>query len=397
MRSDPLAFLQDGLRDLEARGLLRSRVTVEGPQGATLRIGGREVVNFSSNDYLGLASHPALVAAAKEALDRYGVGSGASRLITGDTEAHRALEQELADLKGTEAVLVFNSGYHANTGIIPALVGEGDVVFSDALNHASLIDGCRLAKAERVVYRHVDPEDLESHLRRHRTARRKLIVTDALFSMDGDLAPLPELCEIAERHGALLMVDEAHATGVFGPRGAGVAAHFGVTDRVQVHMGTLGKALGAFGAYVAGRATLVEWLFNRARSFVFTTGLPPTVCAAARAAVTLPEGEVLRGRLWANVAYLKRGLEALGFEASASPSQIVPLVLGDARRTMEASDALKARGLWVQGIRPPTVPEGTSRLRITVMATHSQAHLDRLLEGLGEVLGSRRRAGGARA
>ena len=393
MTGDPLAFLEEALLRLDTEGLLRTRTTVDGPQGAVLRAGDRELVNFSSNDYLGLASHPAIVAAARGALDRAGFGSGASRLITGDMADHRALEAAIAEVKGTEDALVFNSGYHANTGVIPALVGEGDVVFSDALNHASIIDGCRLAKAERVIYRHGDVADLEAKLRAHRSARRRLVVTDSLFSMDGDLAPLPEICEAAEAYGALVMIDEAHATGVFGPRGAGVAAHFGVTERVHVHMGTLGKALGALGAYVSGRRTLTEWLFNRARSFVFTTGLPPSVCAAARAALTLPDAEERRARLWANVAYLRRGLEALGLEVGGE-SQILPIVIGDNVRTMAMSEALKARGLWVQGIRPPTVPEGTARLRVTVMATHTEAHLNRLLEALEDLIGCRRRAGG---
>lgn len=382
-----LDFLEAGLRGLEAKDLLRRPVPVEGPQGAEIVVGGRTFVGFSSNDYLGLAAHPALVAAAKAALDAEGLGAGASRLVTGSLSAHRRLEAALAGLKGTERALLFNSGHNANVGAVPALVGPGDVILSDALNHASIIDGCRLSRAEVRVYRHGDVDDLAANLEAARGARRRLVVTDSVFSMDGDLAPLAELVDLADAHGAMVMVDEAHATGVFGARGAGLAEHLGLSHRIDVQMGTLGKALGAFGAYVAGEARLYDWLWHRARSLVFTTALPPAVCAAAEAAVGLVRDDAagLRARLWRNVARFKTGLSTLGLDPG-TPSQIFPIVVGDARRAVEVSEALEARGILARAIRPPTVPEGTSRLRMTVTAAHTDAHLDAALEALEDVL-----------
>ena len=374
-------FIQDELQALKSASLYRRLRSVAGDQGPTLMVDGREVLNFSSNNYLGLANHPALGKAATAAIERYGCGSGASRLISGNMTLHEELEIKLARLKRTEAALVFNSGYQANTGIIPTLVGEGDAVFSDSLNHASIIDGCRLSRAKIVVYRHCDLDQLEHGLKQAPRSSRKLIVTESLFSMDGDEAPLREIVELSERYDAMTMVDEAHATGVYEPDGAGLVSHLRLGDRVIVQMGTLGKALGGFGAYVAGSAALRELLINRCRSFIFTTSLPPVVMAMAIAAVELINSEPERRRaLRNNCARVRDGLARLGFSLGDSRSQILPLMIGDAGECMRLSERLLDRGVFAQGIRPPTVPPGTSRLRITLMATHTSDQIDRALE-----------------
>jgi len=379
-------FIEAELEELKRQGLYRRLRRVEGEQGPTLNLDGQEVLNFSSNNYLGLANHPALRAAGKEAIERYGCGSGASRLISGNMTLHEKLEAKIAALKGTEAALVFNSGYQANIGVLSALAGEGDVILSDALNHASIIDGCRLSRATVVVYPHCDLGILEDGLKNAPARIRKLIVTETLFSMDGDEAPLAEIVNLAERYGAMVMVDEAHATGVFGPNGAGVVAKLGLGNRVPVQMGTLGKALGAFGAYVAGSSELRELLINRSRSFIFTTSLPPAVMAMAIAAIDLVYKEPQRRlALWHNCRALRDGLKKLGFSLGESQSQIQPLVIGDAQKCMDFSERLLQKGVFAQGIRPPTVPPGTSRLRITLMATHTHENLHRALKAFEEV------------
>ncbi|HWP60188.1 MAG TPA: 8-amino-7-oxononanoate synthase [Candidatus Acidoferrales bacterium] len=383
-------FILKELRALREAGLYRSLKRVQGEQGPTLMIEGRELLNFCSNNYLGLAGHPALCAAAKEAIDRYGCGSGASRLISGNLELHEQLEEKIAALKGTEAALVFNSGYQANTGLLSCLAGEGDTIFSDALNHASIIDGCRLTRARVVVYPHGDIARLEDELKKTTTGK-KLIVTETIFSMDGDEAPLAEIVELAERFGALVMVDEAHATGVAGPNGAGVVAKLGLGERILVQMGTLGKALGSFGAYVAGSKALRELIINRCRTFIFTTSLPPSVLAASIAAIELVRKEPERRlALWHNVRALRDGLKRMGLRLSESQSQIQPVIIGDARRCMALSARLFEKGLFCQGIRPPTVPAGTSRLRVTVMATHSHEHLRQAFKIFAEALNESR-------
>jgi glycine C-acetyltransferase len=381
----------DFLAELEALkrgGLYRTLRRVDGEQAAEIVLDGRAVLNFSSNNYLGLATHPALKKAAQDAIERYGCGSAASRLISGNTALYDELEAKIARLKSAPAALVFNSGYQANAGILPALAGAGDVIFSDALNHASLIDGCRLARAETIVYPHGDVPFLEDALKKAPARGRKLIVTETIFSMDGDEAPLAEIVELAERHGAMVMVDEAHATGVYGPNGAGVAAQLGVADRIAIQMGTLGKALGGFGAYVACAEPLRELLVNRCRSFIFTTALPPPVLAAASAAVDILYAEPQRRlALWHNVRALREGLRALGFTIGASESQIMPIIIGGAEKCMALSARLLEKGVFVQGIRPPTVAEGTSRLRITAMATHTHEQLHRALKAFEDVRG----------
>ena len=379
-------FIENELKALRNDSLYRSLRSVAGEQDAVLTVDGRQVLNFSSNNYLGLANHPALREAAKEAIDRYGCGSGASRLISGNMTLHEELERKIAELKGTEAALVFNSGFQANTGIIPVLVGEGDVILSDGLNHASIIDGCRLARAKIFVYRHCDMNELEQGLKNSPPDGRKLIVTESLFSMDGDEAPLADIVSLAENHGALVMVDEAHATGVYEPNGAGLVAKLGLGERILVQMGTLGKAIGGFGAYVAGSEALRELLINRCRSFIFTTSLPPVVMAMAIAAINLIEKEPERRRtLRDNCQRLRGGLESLGYSLGTSQSQILPLMIGEATQCMDLSANLLQRGLFAQGIRPPTVPPGTSRLRITLMATHRPEHIDQALRVFQEV------------
>ncbi|HEX9147111.1 MAG TPA: 8-amino-7-oxononanoate synthase [Candidatus Binatia bacterium] len=379
-------FIDAELQALKNASLYRRLRTVAGEQGPTLIVDGREVINFSSNNYLGLANHPALREAAKDAIDRYGCGSGASRLISGNMTLHEELEAKLAELKGTEAALVFNSGFQANVGIISTLIGQGDALFSDALNHASIIDGCRLSRAKVYVYRHADLQRLEDCLKQASACRRKLIVTETLFSMDGDEAPLNEIVDLAEKYDAVLMVDEAHATGVYGPNGAGIIAKLGLRDRVPIQMGTLGKALGGFGAYVAGSAAFRELLINRCRSFIYTTALPPAVMAMGIAALGIVQREPERRRtLWENCAKLRTGLTALGYSIAGSQSQIMPLMVGDADECMRLSERLLERGIFAQGIRPPTVPPGTSRLRITVMSTHTGERLERALGAFEEV------------
>ena len=386
----PRGFIETELVKIKEAGLYRRMRRVEGDQGPTVWIDGCEVVNFSSNNYLGIANHPELAAAAKEAIDRYGCGSGASRLISGNMALHEELENRLAEFKGTEAALVFNSGFQANTGVISTLAGEGDAIFSDMLNHASIIDGCRLSRAKTFVYAHSDLNQLETALNQAPAARRKLIVTESIFSMDGDQAQLTEIVELAEKYGAMVMVDEAHATGIFGAQGAGVVQKLGLGDRVLVQMGTLGKALGGFGAYVAGSRQLRDLLMNRCRSFIFTTSLPPAVMAMAIAAIGIVEREPARREaLWNHCRSLQEGLRGLGFQVGASESPILPLIIGEATECMRFSERLLEKGVFAQGIRPPTVPLGTSRLRITLMATHTREQIERALEAFKTVKKSR--------
>ncbi|MFQ5896140.1 MAG: 8-amino-7-oxononanoate synthase [Nitrospinota bacterium] len=377
--------LREELQSLRARDLYRELRWVEGAQGPTVRWRGREVILLAGNNYLGLADHPRVKEAAARAAREFGTSASASRLISGSMELHRALEEKLARFKGTEEALVFGSGYLANLGLIGALVGPGDAVFSDALNHASIVDGCRLSRAEVRVFPHKDLGALEEALEGARASRRKLIAVDGLFSMDGDLAPLDRLVPLARRQGAWLVVDEAHATGCLGPGGRGAAAHFGVAAEVEVLMGTLGKALGAYGAFVCGSKTLVEYLVNRARSFIFSTALPPPVLAAAIAALEVIEEEPERlAALRGNADYFREGLASLGLNFLGSLSQILPILVGRAPDALAMASELLDAGVFLLAIRPPTVPEGTSRLRASVMATHSRAHLDRALEAIGK-------------
>jgi 8-amino-7-oxononanoate synthase len=371
------------LAELRGRGLYRRLRLVEGPQGPQVMLGGRSVLLLCSNNYLGLADHPQVREAAAEAALRWGAGAGASRLISGNMEPHRQLESALARFKGYESALLFGSGYLANTGTIAALAGKGEVVFSDELNHASIIDGCRLSGAETFVYRHGDLDHLAWGLAQA-GERAALVVSDGVFSMDGDVAPLPGLLELAHRHGARLMVDEAHATGAVGPGGRGSVAAAGLSGEVDVVVGTLGKALGSYGAYVCADAEIVDYLVNRARPFVFSTAPPPPAVGAAAMALELllAEPELVE-RLQSNAATLRAGLGAEGLAIDRSAAQIVPLEVGDAERTMELCELILECGVFAQGIRPPTVPEGSSRLRFTVMASHAPDELERAAKLVG--------------
>ena len=373
------AELAGELARLEEAGLRRRLRALESGSAAEVRIEGRPVLLLSSNNYLGLADHPAVVAAACEATRRWGCGTGASRLICGHLDLHAEVEAQVAAFKRTEAALLFPSGYQANVGAITALAGRGDHVFSDALNHASIIDGCRLSRAFVHVYPHRDMRALEELLAATPLGGRRLIVTDSVFSMDGDRAPLHELVALARVYHTSLFLDEAHATGVLGPRGAGLADAEGLSDAVTVQMGTLGKALGGAGAYIAGSRALVDLVANRARSFVYTTGLAPAAVAAAGAALRLVmEEPVRRAALARNADRLRHGLAAAGLSVGGD-THILPVAVGDNARAMRFAAALLERGVLAQAIRPPTVPAGTARLRVTPMATHSDAQLDRAL------------------
>lgn len=380
MSRDPLAFTADELRrldDADLRRRVRSLTSAQEPE-VTLE-DGRRVVLMASNNYLGLANHPRVVVAAKAAADEWGVGAGAARLITGSTTVHDELERRLAELKGKDDAVLFSSGYLANLGTIQALVGADDAVFSDELNHASIIDGCRLSRATIHVYPHRDADQLEKQIadwRRDHPSARALVVTDSVFSMDGDLAPLPDLADVCEAYGALLMVDEAHATGVVGPEGRGAVAHFRMEERVPVVMGTLSKSLGAAGGFVAGSADLCDFLRNRARAFIFDTAMPPPVAAAALSALdilTLEPGRPERVRDKAQ--RLHDELRMAGFEVLTPDAAVVPVVVGEADDALALSAHLLATGVLVPAIRPPTVPEKTSRLRCALMATHQDEHL----------------------
>ena len=365
------AQLTTKLSALTEQGLHRSLRVMESARGSRMTYAGRELINFSSNDYLGLAYHPAVAQAMNEATVRWGVGSTASRLICGTTSEHAALEEELAAAKGTEAALVFSTGVAAATGTIPALVGKGDVIIMDKLAHACLIDGARASEATLRIFSHNDLEKLESHLgwaREKHPDAKVMIITESVFSMDGDLAPLRELVELKERFGAILFLDEAHAVGVRGQGAQGLAGEQGLIDRIEIQMGTLGKALGVSGGYIAGSRTLIDFLINRARSFIFSTAPPPAVAAACRAALRIvqsPEGGSLKVRLWENMQLLVSSLEI-----PTAPSAIIPLILGSEERAMAGATLLSDAGFFVPAIRYPTVPRQTARLRITLSAAH---------------------------
>jgi 8-amino-7-oxononanoate synthase len=389
MANDPLSWLDEELSQLDAQHLRRRLVTHSGPQGATIVLNGQQLVNFGANDYLGLAADPRLAAAAARAAQQEGWGAGASPLVTGHCVSHAELETKLAEFEGTEASLLFSSGFAANLGTVAALVERGDAIFADSKNHASLIDGCRLSRADVQIYRHADIDHLRELLRSASGYRRRLIVTDSLFSMDGDFAPLVQIAEIAEQHQAILLIDEAHATGVFGQHGRGVAELLGVESGVHIRVGTLSKALGSVGGFVAGRRALIDWLINRARSYVFSTAFPPATAAAARAALEIAREEPQRRTaLLARAQTIRQQLVAQGWNVGHSTSQIIPIYIGEPDRTMRIAHELRARGLFVPGIRPPTVPPGESLLRISLSWSHSAGMLDQLVAALADCWGS---------
>ncbi len=379
--------LETGLARLAADGLLRRRRTLDSPCGPEAVVEGRRVVAFCSNDYLGLANHPALVAAVRDAAERWGVGSGASHVVSGHLRPHEELEERLAAFAGRERALYFTTGYMANLAIVPALVERNDAVFADKLNHASLIDAALLARAEHVRYPHGDWETLTRRLEESR-ARRKLILTDAVFSMDGDLAPLPELFELAERFDAWLVVDDAHGFGVLGPGGRGSLAHFGLPPSPRlILMGTLGKAAGVSGAFVAGDRRVIEWLTQRARPYIFTTASSPVIAAALLASLELIAcGDERRAHMRDLIARLRAGLQGLPWRLLPSPTAIQPVLVGGNAAALRLAERLFARGLWAPAIRPPTVPAGTARLRISLSAAHTLEQVEALIAALRDAI-----------
>lgn len=375
--------ISNELKKIKKSGLYRELNIVEGAQGPHVKIKGRKYISFCSNNYLGLANHPEIAKAVEDAVKKYGWGAGASRLISGNMKLHETLEDEISKFKRKESTIVFPTGYMANIGTICTLVSSGDLVICDRLNHASIIDGCRLSGATFRVYPHRDTVKLENILKKSSKYPRKLIVTDTVFSMDGDLAPLPDIVRIARKYKTMVMVDEAHGTGVFGKKGRGVIEHFNLNEKVNIVMGTLSKAIGSLGGFVSGDKNLIDYLRNKARTFMYTTALPPAVCAASIAGIRLIQKDhSLRESLWRNVHYVKEGLKLLSLNVISSESPIIPVMIGDAKKAVDVSRFLFERGVLIPAIRPPTVPDKSSRLRITVMATHTRADLDKLLDVL---------------
>jgi glycine C-acetyltransferase len=386
MRKDPLSYLGAELAALKDQNLYRHLRVLEDEQKAHTTFDHRSVVNLSSNNYLGLTTHPLLRRRALAAVERFGVGSGSVRTIAGTMAIHMELERRLAEFKKVEAVVVFQSGFAANAGTVSAILGKDDVVISDELNHASIIDGCRLSRATIKVFPHKDVDAARRIARDLPARQRKLLITDGVFSMDGDLGPLPPLCEVAEETGCIMMVDDAHASGVFGKNGRGTIDHFGVHGRVDVQVGTLSKAFGALGGYVAGSRNLIEFLYHRARPFLFSTSHPPAVSAACIAAldVLLEEPQIME-RLWENTRFFKAGLERLGFNTGISESPITPVIAGDGAVAMRLSDRLFEEGVFAQGIAFPTVPRDKARVRTIVTATHTREDLQFALDAFAKV------------
>jgi glycine C-acetyltransferase len=381
-------WIADELSKLRSSGLFTQIRVIDSAQGAWLTVDGRKVLNFCSNNYLGLADHPDLVKAAQQALEQYGVGPAAVRTIAGTTVLHLELESRLATFKGVEAAITFQSGFNANLAAIPALVGKGDVIYSDALNHASIIDGCRLSGAETVRYPHLDPQGLEQVIGEHRDAGhpRSLIVTDGVFSMDGDVAPLDQICEVAKRHDFLLMVDDAHGEGVLGKGGRGIVDHFNLHGQVDVEVGTLSKAFGVVGGVVAGPQIVVDWLRQRGRPFLFSSAMTAPDVAACIAAVDLLESSTaLVDQLWENTSYFKGEMDRLGFDTGNSSTPITPIMLGEAPLAQEFSRELFEHGVFGMAIGYPTVPRGAARIRVMISAAHSREDLDLGLAAFKEV------------
>ena len=373
------------LDQIKKNGLYRKMRHLQTPQGPHIKIDGKDYLLLSSNSYLGLCDDDRLKQAARDAIEKYGVGSGGSRLTTGSYEIHQKLEEEIAFFKKTEAALLFNTGYMANVGTISSIADKSWVIFSDSLNHASIIDGCRLSRAEIIVYNHCDTKDLARKVQDNAN-RQALIVTDGLFSVDGDIAPLPAIVEIAKKNNILLMVDDAHATGVLGPNGGGTADYFGLSDKIDISMGTLSKALASEGGFIAGKQSMIDYLINTARSFIFSTALSPATIAVARKALEIIRTEPQRREtLLANAAWFRAELRNAGFAAAENEAPIISIVVGAPDLAVAFSNRLMERNIFVSAIRPPTVPEGTSRLRISIMATHTGEDLEQALNSIAEI------------
>ncbi|HET7035788.1 MAG TPA: glycine C-acetyltransferase [Thermomicrobiaceae bacterium] len=376
-----MRFLAEEIDELKAQGLYHPLRVVGTANEAVFTVDGHRVINLSSNNYLGLTTHPRLIEAAVAATREYGVGSGAVRTIAGTMGIHQELEERLAAFKGTEASLTFQSGFTANVGVLQSVLHEEDVVISDQLNHASIIDGIRLTRAKRKIFPHKDMDGLEQALKETQDARVRLVVTDGVFSMDGDIAPLPQIVDLAERYNAVVMVDDAHASGVLGKNGRGSVSHFGLEGRVQIQLGTLSKAIGSVGGYVAGERVLRDFLIHMARPFLFSTSHPPSVVATCIAAIDVLEQEPeLIDRLWQNARFLKQQLQQLGFNTGRSETPITPIIVGDADTAMTLSNTLFERGVFAQGIGFPTVPHGQARLRTIVSAAHTQEQLQQAVD-----------------
>lgn len=374
---------QETLTQLQVQGLYRSLVSIDSGAGSSFKDKGRDVLLFCSNNYLGLANHPALKNAALEAVQRWGAGAGAARLVSGNLALYQELEAKLAQCKHTQSALVFSTGYMANLGAICAIAQKGDLIVADRLNHASLVDGCRFSGATFRIYRHRDMAHLEKLLQKRKKGQNVLIVSDGVFSMDGDIAPLPEILHLAETYDAEVYLDDAHGTGVLGHHGGGIAEHFGFSSPRLIQMGTFSKALGGFGGFVAGTEDLVQFLINKARPFIYTTALPPSVLASALAALDLIQNRPrLIEQLWKNRAYFFQKVSELGFDTLLSETPIIPILIGSPEKALTFSKHLLEKGILVSAIRPPTVPKGTARLRVTLMATHTQDQIDVLLHEL---------------
>lgn len=378
--------LNETLAELFERGLKRKIRTVEGSQNREITLDRRKVLNFCSNNYLGLADDPRLGAAAAASIITEGFGSGASRLVCGNLSSHSRLEEKIAEFKGTERALLFSTGYMANVGIISSLYNRGDMIFSDKLNHASILDGILLSGAEYKRYAHVDMESLEAMLRAAPPLVKKLIITDSVFSMDGDIAPLPAIVALAKKYSCTVMVDEAHGLGVLGKNGKGAVEHLGLEGQVDIQMGTFSKAAGSFGAYCCGSSQLIDFLINKARSFIYTTGLPPSVAAASLKGLEVIEQEPQRReQLWKNTGLVLKALKEMGFETLNTQTPIIPIVVKEASLSVRFSEKLLEDGIFVSAIRPPTVPANTARLRVTVMATHTPEDLNKLLSSVKKI------------
>lgn len=388
MSNDVFEYLADELEELKRQGLFRYPKTLAGEQRARAVYDGKMVINLSSNNYLGLADNPELKEAALQAVRDLGVGSGAVRTIAGTMELHLELEKKIASFKKTEAALVFQSGFTANAGTVSCILGKGDVIVSDELNHASIIDGARLSRAEIKVFPHKNIEALEKALQEAKAegARRILVITDGVFSMDGDIAPLPDIVPLAKKYGAIMMVDDAHASGVLGSHGRGTVDHFGLHGEVDIQVGTLSKAIGTLGGYVAGRRVLIDYLIHRARPFLFSTSHPPAVTAAAlKAFEILEKDDSLVKKLWENTDYFRNGLARLGYDVSTSQTPIIPVIVGEGEKAMRLSDRLFEEGVFAQGIAFPTVPRGKARVRNIVTAAHTKEELDQALAAYAKV------------
>jgi glycine C-acetyltransferase len=380
-----MSFLNTDIEHLKEQGLHRSLRVIGSPNKAVFTVDGKDVINLSSNNYLGLTTHPKLIAASVKATEWYGVGSGAVRTIAGTMNLHEELERRLADFKHTQASLTFQSGFTANTGVLQSLLKDEDVIISDQLNHASIIDGIRLSRAQRKVFPHKDMDGLESVLQETQSARVRLIVTDGVFSMDGDIAPMPEIVDLAERYGAIVMIDDAHGSGVLGKNGRGTVNHFGLDGRVQIKIGSLSKAIGSVCGYVAGDEILRDYLIHMARPFLFSTSQPPGVVASCIAAIDVLEQEPeIVERLWENTRFFKQKLTDLGFNTGRSETPITPVIVGEAHQAMTLSDKLFERGIFAQGIGFPTVPQGQARLRTIVSAAHTKEQLQQALDAIAE-------------